>query len=182
MIGERIKKLRLEKDLSLRKLGELVDRSASSLSRLENNQTTTWEPELAKNLADKLGTTTSYLMGITDDPNYPYDDVVQEYTANDSLQNIIIDDDEMDPELPNGSIVKIRPVDPKEKIQIGSFYYIEFNEKKCFRLAIEDHIDGLGFLPNDLSERRISYDLDYVKIIGKAVSMHVIFEDTIEYK
>ena len=182
MIGERIKKLRKEKNLTLEEFGKLVNRSVSSLSRLENGKNTTWDPEFVKKIADELDTTISYLMGITDDPYYPYDNVVQEYTTNDNLQGIIVEDDEMEPELPNGSIVKIRPVDPKEKLQIGSFYYIKFNNKKCFRMAIEDHMDGLGFLPNEMSERRIAYDSDYVKIIGKAVSMQVVFEDTVEYE
>lgn len=182
MNGERIKKLRVEKNLTLNELSELVGRSASSLSRLENNQTSTLDSEFAIKIANVLDTSVTYLMGATDDPNFPYDNVIQEFTTNDNLRTIIVENNDMEPELPNRSIVKIRPVNTKEKLQIGSFYYIKFNGKKVFRMAIEDYMDGLGFLPNDISERRIAYDPAYVKIIGKVVTVQKIFEDIVEYE
>lgn len=182
MIGERIKILRNDKKLSLEELGKQVNRTASTLSRYENNQITKWDPDFLKELAKALHTTSAYLLGITDDSECAYDDLVQEYTKNGALTNIIVPNEEMSPELPQGAIVKIRPLKRNEKLQEGSFYYVEFQNKKCFRMVIDDEMDGLGFIPNDISERRIAFDPDYVTIHGKAVSMQVVFEDEVEYK
>lgn len=44
-------------------------------------------------------------------------------------------------------------------------------------MVIDDEMDGVGFLPMEMSERRIAYDLEYVKIIGKVISMKVFFEE-----
>lgn len=177
MIGSRIKQLRLAKELSLTELGELVSRSAATISRIENNIKITFETNLIKQFAISLDTSTAYLLGITDDPNLISGDVLEKYMSNGTLKSIIVKDNDMSPELPQGAVVQIRPMEENEKIQIGSFYYVTFNDKSCFRMAIKDEIDGIGFLPIDISERRISYDLDYVEIIGKAISMNVFFKD-----
>lgn len=187
MDGRRLSKLRVYKGLTLGELGERVGRSASTISRYENNTIVKWNPDLIAKIAKVLDVSPAYLMGMTDDPNFIFDGDINsyieedEYDEEESSFNIIIADDDMSPEIPYGAFVKIRPIIPNEKIQFGNFYYIEFNSKRCFRMAIEDYTDGIGFLPNSVSERRIAYDPLYVKVIGKAVSMKVIFEDQIEY-
>lgn len=181
MIGERIKELRHANLLSLEELGKKVNKSAATISRYENNQVSKPEPKFLKKLAYELNTSLAFLMEMTDDASPDYNiDVFNEDPA-DAVKSILVTDDDMSPEIPHGALVKIRDVASNEKLQPGSFYYIEFNNMKRFRLAIEDDTDGLGFLPNDMSERRIAYDTDYVTIIGKAVSMKVTFEDDIEY-
>lgn len=177
MIGSRIKQLRLAKELSLTELGELVSRSAATISRIENSKKVTFDTELTNKLAISLGTSPAYLFGIIDDSSLILDDVLKNYVSDRTLTSIVVKDNDMSPELPEGAVVQIRPMDENEEIQIGSFYYVFFNNKRCFRMAIKDELDGIGFLPIDLSERRISYDPDYVEIIGKAVSMNVFFED-----
>lgn len=181
-MGERIKELRHANLLSLEELGKRVNKSAATISRYENNQVSKPESKLLKQLARELNTSLAFLMEMTDDPSPDYNiDVVNEDHA-DGIKSILVTDDDMSPEIPHGALVKIRDVASNEKLQPGSFYYIEFNNMKKIRLAIEDDTDGLGFLPNDISERRIAYDPDYVTIIGKAVSMKVIFEDDVEYE
>lgn len=180
MIGERIKELRLANLLSLEDLGRKVDKSPATLSRYENNQVSKNDPKVLARLASELNTSLAFLMGMTDDPNADFEMAVEPYS--DTYETVLVPDDDMNPEIPYGAFVKIRAVDSNEKLQTGSFYYIEFNDKKCFRMAFEDDMDGLGFMPNDMSERRIAYDADYVNIIGKAISMKVTFEDDVEYE
>jgi len=191
MNGNRLRDLRIDRALSLSELGDKVDKSASTISRYENNSVAKWDPDLIIKIARALDTSAAYLMGMTDDPNFIFDVDIEDFAnknyneqndaSGDPELNIFISDDEMSPEIPYGAFVKIRQMEPREKIQLGSFYYIEFDGKKCFRMAIEDNDDGIGFLPNDMSERKIAYDPYYVNIIGKAVSMKVFFDDIIEY-
>jgi len=114
---------------------------------------------------------------MTDDPNFTFDVDIEEYASENTRYSILVTDDDMSPEIPCGAVVKIRPGHSDEELQPGEFYYIEFNGKKCFRMATDDRENGLGFLPHGISEIRISYDSDYVTVIGKAVSMKVFFED-----
>lgn len=181
MIGERMQKVRQEKGLSLSDLSQLVQKSPSTLSRYEKNQIVKLDTETVDAIANALTTSTAYLMGLTDDTNLLFDIDNEYFNTEDNLSTILITDEEMSPELPYGALVKIRPVNEDEKLQVGSFYYIEFENKKCFRMAVNDKMNGLVFLPNDMSERRIAYDCDYVNVIGKAVSMNVVFEDEVEY-
>lgn len=181
-MGERLKELRNERGLSVRELGGKIGKSGSTISRYETGNIAKWDPELVAKMAKVLSVSSAYLLGMTDDYSFTYNADVKDYIGEDNPANILVTDDEMSPEIPYGALVKIRSIHPEEILQIGSFYYIEFDGKKCFRMAIEDHVDGKGFLPNDMSERRISYDPDYVTIIGKAISMKVIFEDNIEYE
>lgn len=171
MFGERLKKLREARNITLEYLGKQVGKSAATLSRYENNLVVNWDPDFIEKLADILDTTPAYLLGVAEN-------VHKEESQND-LNSVLITDDAMSPIIPKGSIVKVRPLVENEILQINSLYYIEFDGKKVFRLTIEDHEDGIGFLPKSHSERRIEYDPNYVTIIGKAVSMQVYFEDKI---
>jgi len=177
MLGDRLKELRTSGMFSLEDLSRKVEKSASTLSRYESNNVGNPDLELIKRLAEELGTSSAYLLGMTDNPNFTFDVDIEEYASENTRYSILVTDDDMSPEIPCGAVVKIRPVHSGEELQPGSFYYIEFNDKKCFRMATDDHENGLGFLPHGISEIRISYDSDYVTTFGKAVSMKVFFED-----
>lgn len=172
MFGERLNKLRQSRNMTLEYLGDRVNKSAATISRYENNLVMNWDPAFIEKLAEVLDTTPAYLLGIADN--------VHREEGQKDLDSILITNDAMSPLIPKGSIVKFRPLAQNERLQVNSLYYIEFNDKRVFRLTIEDHEDGIGFLPKSYSERRIEYDPNYVKILGKAVSMQVYFEDEIE--
>ena len=67
IIGDRLKQLRLEKKLTLRELGRLMNNSHSFISDIESGRS---DPSVQtlNALADVLGTTTDYLLGRTDNP------------------------------------------------------------------------------------------------------------------
>lgn len=158
----------------------IIGKSPSTMSRLENTPDYNFPPTLLKEITDALGVTVSYLLK----------DQYEQYTNHEGLKIIkpgeimefIVEDDEMEPEIPEGAVVRLRGLLPKEKLQEGRFYYIAFNNKKRFRMAVDDEDNGLGFLPAGVSELRISYDRDYVTIIGKVVSMEIIHEDEINFE
>lgn len=177
MLGERIRELRRIRGLTSAELAEKIGKSRSSLSRYENNITYKWDSEIVDSLAKALNVSSSYLLGITDDPNFSLVEEIEDFTSKDQLANVIVRNDEMSPVIPKGAIVKIRTMKNGESLQDGSLYYVEFGKKKCFRMAVDDEENGLGIMPNNISERRIAYDQEYVRVIGKAVSMKVIFED-----
>lgn len=179
MIGERIKKARMDRGYSLEELGKLVGKSYSTVSRYENDMVSKMDPNLLNKFADALGLSISYLL---EEPgNYLEVHEVENLDEGEIIK-VVVENDDMSPELPGGAVVKVRGLMPNEKLQEESFYCIEFNNQTVFRMVVDDEQDGLGFLPNDRSERRIAYDRDYVRIIGKAIAMKVIFEDKIEYE
>lgn len=71
-IGERIKQLRKEKNLTLRELAKKADISISFLSDIENGRS---KPSLErlKAIAEALDTTVSYLLGENPEPFIPED-------------------------------------------------------------------------------------------------------------
>ena len=180
MIGKRIKKARNDRGYTLVELGTMVGKSSSVISRLENQESYKLDPELLYKIADALGITVSYLMKPTEVTYQVGEDIADVKPG--EVIDVIVEDDDMSPELPEGAIVKIRALMPNETLQTSRFYFIEFNGQRKFRMATDDDLNGLGFLPHNLSEKRISYDMDYVKVIGKVITMKVIFEDSIEYK
>lgn len=169
--------LRKENLMSLEDVSKRVNKSAATLSRYENNLVDKIDLELVEKIADVLDTSAAYLLGMTEDINYIPEVKTVKYYTHDNFKSILITDDQMAPEMPEGACVQIRELEPNESLVVGGYYYIEFNDNKVFRMVVEDNLDGIGFLPMDMSERRIAYDTDYVKIIGKAVSMKVFFED-----
>ena len=177
MFKNRLKQLRQENLLTLDELGKLVNKSATTLSRYENEQMTTWDPELVEKIANVLEVSPAYLTGITDDYSFDLNADIRLYGPTDEYESILVTDEDMDPLIPYGALVQIRPLRLDEEFQLGAHYYIEFDGQKKFRMAHDHPVNGLGFLPNDSSERRISYDPAYVTILGKAVSMKVVFED-----
>lgn len=179
MIGKRIKKTRKERGYTLVELGKMIGKSSSVISRLENKQSYQLDSDLYYKIADALGVSISYLMK-PEEITYQVSEEIAGIKPGEVI-DIVVEDDDMSPELPEGSIVKVRALMPNEKLQESSFYFIEFNGQRKFRMIVNDEENGLGFLPHDLSEKRISYDMDYVNILGKVITMKVIFEDIIEY-
>lgn len=177
MLGERLKELRNEKLMSIEEVANIVQKSKSTVSRYENNLVQKKDLELIEKFADALDTSSAYLLAMTEDSYYVPEVKRKEQLADDDVMNILVTENTLAPDIPEGACVQVRELEENEELDIGDYYYIEFNNKKVFRMLVEDVIDGVGFLPMDMSERRIAYDSDYVKIIGKAVSMKVFFED-----
>ncbi len=67
MVGERIKKLREERGITRQKLAEIVGVSTTSLYYIEKGINIPSSTLVAK-IAEALGVTTDYLLGLTDDP------------------------------------------------------------------------------------------------------------------
>ena len=68
MIGKRIKLLRKENELTMKQLGEKIMLGESTISMYENEKRTP-DFETIKKIAKVLNTTTSYLVGETNDPS-----------------------------------------------------------------------------------------------------------------
>ena len=180
MVGGRIKNLRKKRGYTLSELAKIVGTSISTISRIETNETNRIDTDLLFNIANALGVDVTFLMK-PEEVIYEVSEDIEQIVPG-SIIDVVVEDDEMDPEIPEGAIVKIRAMMPNEKLQVGSFYFIEFDNQRKFRMASYTEVDGLGFLPISMNERRISYDKDYVKTIGKVIAMKVIFEDSIEYE
>lgn len=177
MLGNRLKELRKDKLLSIVDLGNMVGKSKSTISRYENNLVEKLDLDLVESLAEVLDSSSAYLLGMTDDPYYRRSFKTTQKISERQLQNILVTNEDLAPDIPEDAWIQIRPLKEKEDLSIGNYYYIEFNNQKAFRMVVHDHVDGIGFLPMNLSEQRIAYDLNYVKILGKAISMKVYFDD-----
>ncbi|OAO83561.1 transcriptional repressor of PBSX s [Anoxybacillus flavithermus] len=73
MLGDRLKRLRLEKKLTQEELGKKINVTKVSISGYENGNRTP-DTETLQKLADFFNVTTDYLLGRTDDPNPPRSD------------------------------------------------------------------------------------------------------------
>ncbi|OAO79855.1 helix-turn-helix domain-containing protein [Anoxybacillus flavithermus] len=73
MLGDRLKRLRLEKKLTQEELGKKINVTKVSISGYENGNRTP-DTETLQKLADFFNVTTDYLLGRTDDPNPPGND------------------------------------------------------------------------------------------------------------
>lgn len=65
-MGDRIKQLREEKDMSQEELGKLVGVQRAAVQKWENGQTKNLKSNVIKTLSDFFGVTPSYLMGMSD--------------------------------------------------------------------------------------------------------------------
>lgn len=175
MLGDRLKKVRMDRLMSVSDLAEIVAKSKSTISRYENNQITKLDLELIEKIARALHTSSAYLLGMTADSQYVPHDQASKFFSDDGITNVIVKDDEMAPEIPKGARVQVRELKPNEEMKAGAFYYIEFNQKKCFRMAVNDVVEGISLMPLSMSERKIAFDKDSVQFLGKAVSMIVFF-------
>lgn len=180
MLEDRLKNLRKNRLMSLAELGKMVGKSPATISRYENNLVEKMDLDLIEKIAEALDSSSAYLLGMTDDSHYVSENKPRKYAANQvKLTEVLSSEKYGLPEIPAGSYVQIRDLKENEDIIPGGYYYIEFNGKKVFRLAVHDQENGVGFLPMTTRERRIAYDKDYVKIIGKAISVTIFFEDEI---
>ena len=68
MLGNKIKQLRLERDLSQKELGQILGVSNVTISMYENNDRQP-DSETIKKLADYFRVTTDYLLGRTENPD-----------------------------------------------------------------------------------------------------------------
>jgi len=73
VLGDRLKRLRLEKKLTQEELGKKINVTKVSISGYENGNRTP-DTETLQKLADFFNVTTDYLLGRTDDPNPPESD------------------------------------------------------------------------------------------------------------
>lgn len=177
MLGDKIKELRKEKLLSSKDLAETVGVSPSTISRYENNRIERYDLDLIEKIAGTLDSSTAYLLGATGESYYNSDIEMSKYYPKNYLKNIIVTDDDLEPEISKNACIQIRNLQKDEELVVGHYYYIEFDDKKVFRLVVDDYKNGIGFIPMDMSERRIAFDKDYVKVIGKAVLMITPMEE-----
>jgi transcriptional regulator with XRE-family HTH domain len=104
MIGERLKALRAEANMSQEKLADRIHVSAAMISKYENNKATPIDDNIAK-LAEELHTTTDYLLGISNEMhpvNYPILQHLPEndtYTLNDFAHYLMYRGDDRTREL-----------------------------------------------------------------------------------
>lgn len=77
VLGDRLKKLRLEKKLTQEELGKRINVTKVSISGYENGNRTP-DTETLQKLADFFNVTTDYLLGRTDNPNSPKNDDIPE--------------------------------------------------------------------------------------------------------
>lgn len=173
MLGNRLRKIRIDRLMSVSDLAEIINKSKSTISRYENNRVAKLDLDLIEKMAIALHTSSAYLLGMTDDSDYTSSLKASDLFADDGITNVIVKDDEMAPKIPKGACVQVRELKDDEEMTAGSFYYVEFNNKKCFRMAVDDSVEGVSLMPLNMSERRIAFDEDYVTFLGKAVSMEV---------
>lgn len=175
MSDNRMKELRKKRHMSLIEVAELAGKSEASISRYENNPINKLNLDLIENIADALDTSAAYLLGMTDNSDYTSQIKLSEYLENEDLKTILVTNNEMAPEIPEGAHVQIREMNPNEELVPGYFYYVEFDNKKCFRMVINDPDEEVSLMPNNMSERRIGYDKEYAKILGKVISVTVFY-------
>ncbi|AGC67409.1 putative transcriptional regulator [Thermoclostridium stercorarium subsp. stercorarium DSM 8532] len=65
-IGDRIKKLRIEKGMTQEELAKYIDSTKQTIYKYENNIVTNIPSDKIEKIAEALGTTPSYLMGWND--------------------------------------------------------------------------------------------------------------------
>jgi len=70
-ISERIKDLRVEQRLTLEQLAALTELSSSAIGKYESGDSKDISAFAIVRLADKLGVSTDYLLGVTDNKNHP---------------------------------------------------------------------------------------------------------------
>lgn len=68
-MGEKIQKLRLEKEMTLEQLGSLVGVGKSTVRKWENGMIANMRRDKIAKIADALGVSPGYLMGWDDSPN-----------------------------------------------------------------------------------------------------------------
>ena len=85
-IGERIKKLREEKNMSVDKLAELIGKNRATIYRYESNDIEKLPTSVLEPLCKALGTTPAYLMGWEETDNTTDDTTSQPTIDTSSIQ------------------------------------------------------------------------------------------------
>lgn len=70
LLGQRIYKLRLEKNITQQNLAEILNLKKQTISMIENGQRAT-SLEVIYDIAKHLNVSVDYLLGLTDEPNPP---------------------------------------------------------------------------------------------------------------
>jgi len=89
-IGERIKRLREEKDLTQRELADKIQISYSVMNRIESGERAIRDEELKK-IADVLETTADYLLGRTDQRNPDKPELLAEFETPEEAMKFILE-------------------------------------------------------------------------------------------
>lgn len=94
-IGDRIKKLRKEKGISVDKLAEIIGKDRATIYRYESNDIEKMPTSVLEPLATALGTTPAYLMGWDDTPPTAEDTIVKllkaQYKLNEQDVKFVMD-------------------------------------------------------------------------------------------
>ena len=94
-IGDRIKKLRKEKGISVDKLAEIIGKDRATIYRYESNDIEKMPTSVLEPLATALGTTPAHLMGWDDTPPTTEDTIVKllkaQYKLNEQDVKFVMD-------------------------------------------------------------------------------------------
>lgn len=94
-IGDRIKKLRKEKGISVDKLAEIIGKDRATIYRYESNDIEKMPTSVLEPLATALGTTPAHLMGWDDTPPTTEDTIVKllkaQYSLNEQDVKFVMD-------------------------------------------------------------------------------------------
>lgn len=94
-IGDRIKKLRKEKGISVDKLAEIIGKDRATIYRYESNDIEKMPTSVLEPLATALGTTPAHLMGWDDTPPTTQDTIVKllkaQYKLNEQDVKFVMD-------------------------------------------------------------------------------------------
>src|SRR5699024_10792701 len=122
MYGDRLKKLREAKGLTLEELGKLVNKSGASISRYENFKGKSDYLKLVEMIAHELNTSPAYLMGFTDSSEFR--------NSSENFEVVHVTDNDMSPIIPNNSFAQYRRHKKNEELVANDYYYIDFDDKK----------------------------------------------------
>ena len=113
MIGERIRAMRKKKRLSQKELGELIGIRPNTVAKWEREELTPRGTSVSK-VARALNTTSTYLLGETNDPSSPGYMLLAGTEESGSEKRLIIRNHDMDinlPETPEGFDILRRVLD-----------------------------------------------------------------------
>ncbi|MBG9987594.1 helix-turn-helix domain-containing protein [Aerococcaceae bacterium DSM 111176] len=181
----RIKRLREEKGLSLKELGDLIGKNLSTVQRYESGLISTLSEEVVFAIADALEVTPAYLLGWSDMTTVEVTSVpiveaivegefISKSTIDIALTNVTdkqltyyFADDAMYPEIHENSLILAKN---KSKAEDGSLVVILPDESTQPLVRRLKYIDDTAiFIPVDLEHE--VYTVDTASIIGDVVSV-----------
>lgn len=192
--GSRLKEARKRKGLTLKELGQAIDRSDSVVQRYESGVISNLDNEVVSKLADAVDVSPAYLMGWTDintvksisipvlgkiacgDP-ITAEENVQEYRerpVNNLPQGEIFylqaDGDSMEPVIPNGSYILVRQ---QEEVENGEIAAVLVNDDEEVTLKKYRKLNDVILLEalNDEYDPYIVNEDNPARILGKAIEV-----------